>query len=271
MNIEKVWALSFSATGTTDKLTCTAAEAAAKVLGVPMETIGFTKPADREKAYAFGPADLVVVGSPTYAGKMPNKIMPDFKEKLTGNGAAAVALVTYGNRSFDNSLAELNAVLTAGGFTVVAGGAFVCRHAFSDMLADGRPDFDDRRQAAELGEKAAEKLLSGDVTAVTVPGDAEAPYYVPKGTDGQPAKFLKAKPLTDLSKCSNCGVCARSCPTGAIDPENVAEVTGVCIKCQACVRKCTRKAKYFEDAAFLSHVAMLEQNFTDRKENALFF
>ena len=50
----------------------------------------------------------------------------------------------------------------------------------------------------------------------------------------------------------------------------MAEVTGVCIKCQACVRKCTRKAKYFEDAAFLSHVAMLEQNFTDRKENALF-
>jgi hypothetical protein len=37
------------------------------------------------------------------------------------------------------------------------------------------------------------------------------------------------------------------------------------------VRKCTRKAKYFEDAAFLSHVAMLEQNFADRKENALFW
>lgn len=271
MNIEKVWALCYSATGTTDKITSAAAEAAAKKLGVPMEPIRFTKPAEREKAYAFGPGDLVVVGTPTYAGKMPNKIMPDFKEKLTGNGAAAVAVVTYGNRSFDNSLAELNAVLTNGGFTVIAGGAFVCRHAFSDLLAGDRPDFEDRREAARLGEKAAEKVMSGNMAAVTVPGDAEAPYYVPKGTDGQPAKFLKAKPLTDLSKCSNCGVCARSCPTGAISAENVAEVNGVCIKCQACVRKCTRKAKYFEDAAFLSHVAMLEQNFTDRKENALFF
>ena len=271
MNIEKVWALSFSATGTTDKLTCAAAEAAAKKLGVPMEAVGFTRPADREAVRSFGPADLVVVGSPTYAGKLPNKILPDFKEKLVGNGAAAVALVTYGNRSFDNSLAELHAVLTAGGFAVAAAGAFVCRHAFSDVLAGDRPDFDDRREAAQLGEKTADKLLAGDMSAVTVPGDAEAPYYVPKGTDGQPAKFLKAKPLTDMSKCSNCGACARSCPTGAINPENVAEVTGVCIKCQACVRKCTRKAKYFEDAAFLSHVAMLEQNFTDRKENALFF
>ncbi|MBQ2996725.1 MAG: 4Fe-4S binding protein [Oscillibacter sp.] len=271
MKIEKVWALCYSATGTTEKLTCAVAEAAAKALNVPMELVGFTKPAEREQSRAFGPADLVVVGTPTYAGKMPNKIMPDFKEKLAGNGAAAIAVVTYGNRSFDNSLAELNAVLTAGGFVVVAAGAFVCRHAFSDLLAGDRPDFADRRQAAELGEKAAGKLLGGDVSAVTVPGDAEAPYYVPKGTDGQPAKFLKAKPLTDMSKCSDCGACARACPTGAINPENVAEVNGVCIKCQACVRKCTRKAKYFEDAAFLSHVAMLEQNFTDRKENALFF
>lgn len=270
MKIEKVWALCYSATGTTDKLTSAVAEAAAKKLGVPMESVGFTKPADREAVRAFGPADLVVVGTPTYAGKMPNKLLPDFQAKLSGSGAAAIALVTYGNRSFDNSLAELNAVLTNNGFAVVAGGAFVCRHAFSDLLAGDRPDFDDRREAAQLGEKAAEKLLSGDLTAVAVPGDAEAPYYVPKGTDGQPAKFLKAKPLTDMSKCSNCGACARSCPTGAIKAENVAEVTGVCIKCQACVRKCTRKAKYFEDAAFLSHVAMLEQNFTDRKENALF-
>lgn len=271
MNIEKVYCLTYSATGTTDKVASAVAEGAAKKLGVPVEAIGFTKPADREKAHSFGPTDLVVVATPTYAGKMPNKLMPDFKEKLTGNGAAAIAVVTYGNRSFDHSLAELSALLTANGFAVVAGGAFVCRHAFSDLLAGDRPDFDDRRQAAQLGERAADKVLKGDMAPVTVPGDAGAPYYVPKGTDGQPAKFLKAKPLTDLSKCSNCGVCARSCPTGAISAENVAEVNGVCIKCQACVRKCTRKAKYFEDAAFLSHVAMLEQNFTDRKENALFF
>lgn len=271
MNIEKVYCLCYSATGTTDKIASAVAEAAAKKLGVPVESIGFTKPAEREKVHAFGPSDLVIVGSPTYAGKLPNKILPDFKEKLAGNGTVAVAVVTYGNRSFDHSLAELNAVLTAGGFTVIAGGAFVCRHAFSDVLAGDRPDFDDRREAAQLGEKAAEKVMNGELAAVSVPGDAEAPYYVPKGTDGQPAKFLKAKPLTDMSKCSNCGVCARTCPTGAISAENVAEVNGVCIKCQACVRKCTRKAKYFEDAAFLSHVAMLEQNFTERKENALFF
>ena len=95
------------------------------------------------------------------------------------------------------------------------------------------------------------------------------PYYTPLKADGSPAKFLKAKPRTDLGKCCNCGVCARACPMGAIDPRNVALVPGLCIKCQACVRKCPRRAKFFEDADFLSHVAMLEQNYTRRAENTV--
>ena len=36
------------------------------------------------------------------------------------------------------------------------------------------------------------------------------------------------------------------------------------------MRKCTRRAKYFDDPAFLSHVAMLEQNFTEPKKNEVF-
>ena len=56
----------------------------------------------------------------------------------------------------------------------------------------------------------------------------------------------------------------------AVDHKDVYSVPGTCIKCQACVRKCTRHAKYFEDAAFLSHVAMLEQNFTEPKKNEAF-
>mgnify|MGYP000800057438 CR=1 FL=1 len=74
----------------------------------------------------------------------------------------------------------------------------------------------------------------------------------------------------DKEKCTNCGACARLCPMGAIDPEDVYSVPGTCIKCQACVRKCTKHAKYFDDPAFLSHVAMLEQTFTEPKKNEVF-
>lgn len=272
MEIEKIWTLYYSATGTTDKAVNTIAEELAAKLALPLERVGFTRPAEREKEYYFTNRDLVVVGTPTYAGKVPNKLLPDFREKLKGGGAWAVPVVLFGNRAYDNSLAELCAVLEADGFHTVAAGAFVGRHAFTDKLADGRPDWDDKRQMQEFARRIADKLnsLTDIPEPVKVPGDPEAPYYIPKGTDGQPAKFLKAKPRTNLSKCCNCGACARLCPMGAIDPQDVSNVPGTCIKCQRCVHKCTHHAKYFDDPAFLSHVAMLEENFTEPKENEVF-
>ena len=105
---------------------------------------------------------------------------------------------------------------------------------------------------------------------VTVRGEYPAPYYTPLGTDGQPAVFLKAKPVTDPEKCDGCGICAKVCPMGSVSAENPAEINGICIKCQACIRKCPKSAKYFDDPAFLSHVAMLEQNYRRRAEAEFF-
>ena len=56
------------------------------------------------------------------------------------------------------------------------------------------------------------------------------------GMDGQPAVFLKAKPKTDLSKCTKCGLCSTLCPMGSIDAADTSNITGICIKCQACVK-----------------------------------
>ena len=99
-----------------------------------------------------------------------------------------------------------------------------------------------------------------------IKGDAPvAPYYIPLGEDGQPAKFLKAKPKTDLTRCDHCGKCAKVCPMGSINPDNTDEVPGICIKCQACIQYCPQGAKYFDDPRFLSHKAMLERVISGRR------
>lgn len=269
MKIKNIYAVYFSPTGNTKKIACFMAEKMAEQLNCPHKEISFTLPEERNQTYTFGPDDFVVIASPTYAGKLPNKILPDFKEKLKGDGSPAAALVTFGNRSFDNSLAELCAVLEASGFQTVAGGAFACRHAFTDKLAPGRPDEADLKELAILAERTADKLRNTDgiFSPVNVDGDADAPYYVPKGMDGQPAKFLKAVPKTHEELCIRCGACARLCPMGSIDPEEPGNVTGICIKCQSCIRGCPQQVKYFDDPAFLSHVAMLEENFAEPKKN----
>ena len=271
MEIKRVCALYFSPAGSTRKLVTTLADALAQSFEAPLEVVDITLPASREGDCVFAEGDLVICGSPTYAGKLPNKLLPYWKEHVRGNGAMAVALVTFGNRAFDNSLAELCACLAAGGFHTVGAGAFACRHVFSDTLAAGRPDKDDFAALAKLGAAVAARIAKANEPPAPpeVPGDADAPYYVPKGIDGEPKNFLKAKPKTS-EDCIGCGVCAALCPMGAIDPQDVSSVPGLCIKCHACVRECPMGAKYFDDPAFLSHKAMLEQNFQRRAETRWF-
>ena len=151
MEIKTVYAVYFSATGRTRKVVTTLANAIAQTLELPLETVDFTLPAAREETYAFTDKDLVIFGTPTYAGKVPNKLLPFVQTGFAGNGALAVPVVTFGNRSFDNSLAELCASLENAGFHTIAAGAFACQHAFSDTLAAGRPDREDMTVLAQLG------------------------------------------------------------------------------------------------------------------------
>ena len=282
--IHRIYAVYFSPAGSTGSVTEHISDRIAGEINVPCKVIDFTLPKMRKDKYIFDENDLVIFGMPTYAGRIPNKALPFVQSLFEGNGALAVSLVTYGNRNFDSSLTELTEELSADGFRVLAASAWVCRHVFSKKIAAGRPDDSDHAKMEKFADEVVRRLrglMAPDQdgrqcsegtgieewkTPVIRSGEPVAPYYVPKGEDGKPAKFLKAKPLTDTVKCTNCGICAEVCPMGSVSKENYSEVTGICIKCQACVVKCPEGAKYFDDEAFLSHVRMLENSFTERKE-----
>ena len=274
MHINKVYSVFFSPAGSTKAVTEHIARKVSEILKIPYDVIDFTLPEARTKKYSFQSDELVVFGVPTYAGRIPNKILPYVQTLFEAQNTPVVCVVTYGNRNYDSSLTELVQEMTGDGFKVFAAGAFVCRHVFSDKIAARRPDADDYRKMDEFAGEAV-KMLGSTNSSIQTPvirgGEPVAPYYIPKGEDGQPAKFLKAKPKTDLSKCTNCGICAKVCPMGSVSKENFADVPGICIKCQACILKCPEKAKYFDDEAFLSHVRMLEKNFTERREPEWFF
>ena len=276
MEIKKVWSVWFSGTGTTQKVATALSKQVAEGLQAQWEEYNFNLPAAREKELSFGPADLVVLGVPVYAGRVPNLLLPYIRDHIHGGGALAVPVVLYGNRNFDDGLIELRNVMRDNGFHPVTAGAFVGEHSFSRVLGAGRPDGEDMALVDELARKTVEKvqaLTQAPAEPVEVEGcDPIRPYYTPRDRHGEPIKdFLKAKPVTDPDKCVKCGLCARLCPMGSIDPDDVSKVTGKCIKCCACVKKCPKGAKYFDHEGYLYHQHELEDQYAGRRAPSKIF
>ena len=274
MHIKKVWAVYFSGTGTTEKTVRRIAAGVAQALGAELAVYDFTTPAARQQELRFCAEELAVLGVPVYAGRVPNVLLPYLTKQLHGSGALAVPVVLFGNRNFDDALIELRNILAEDGFMPVAGGAFVGEHAFSRTLGAGRPDGDDLAEMDDFARRAAEKvtaLAAASAEAVAVRGETPIrPYYTPRDRHGNPINILKVKPKTDMSRCGGCGLCAARCPMGSIDPADVSQVTGICIKCCACVKGCPAEAKYFDDAGYLYHKSELEEVYAHPAANEVF-
>lgn len=274
MRIKKVWAVYFSGTGTTEKTVRRIAAGMAQALGAELAVYDFTTPASRQRELHFGAEELAVLGVPVYAGRVPNVLLPYLTKMVRGSGAPAVPVVLFGNRSFDDALIELRNILTEDGLVPVVGGAFVGEHAFSRTLGAGRPNESDLAEMDAFAHRAAEKvtvLEAAPAEPVAVRGETPIrPYYTPRDRHGNPISILKVKPKTDMDKCGGCGLCAAQCPMGSIDPADVSQVTGICIKCCACVKGCPTGAKYFDDAGYLYHKSELEEVYERPAANEVF-
>jgi len=270
MNIKKVWAVYFSATGTTQKVTESIAKVIAQKLKAEYAVYDFTLPSARMNALAFHAEDLVVFGTPVYAGRVPNVLLK-YLETIEGNNAAAVPVVLYGNRDYDDGLIELRDLLEKANLHTIAAAACIGEHSFSYILAKGRPDETDMLALNDFACKIAEKVKNNvdmdGVEPIPVKGmpDPYRGYYQPRDRKGNPVDIRKVKPLTKET-CNSCMICADVCPMGSINRDDVREFTGICIKCGACIKKCPLQAKYYEDEAFLYHQHELEEGYTRRAE-----
>lgn len=275
MKLEKIWAVYFSGTGTTRRTVERIAGGIASRLNLPAESVDFSRPAVRQETLGFGEKDLVVFGTPVYAGRVPNVLLPFLQERIVGGGALAVPVVLFGNRNYDDALIELRNILAADGMHPIAAGAFVGEHSFSRVLGADRPNAEDEALMDEFAARVAALVAGLDaapVKSVAVRGQEPLrPYYTPRDRAGNPINILKVKPKTDLSRCGGCGLCADLCPMGSIDPADVSAVRGICIKCCACVKGCPTGAKFFDDAGYLYHQHELEAQYARPAENEVFY
>ncbi len=269
MQLQRIRLIYFSATDTTKTTVRRIGQILSQQLSIPVQEDDFTLPAAREQEIACSEEELAVIGVPVYAGRVPNKLLPYVSGRIHGSRTPAVPVVLFGNRAYDDALIELRDVMERNGFRCIAGAAFVGEHSFSYTLGAGRPDAEDLLVADQFARRIAQQVSRMETLPekpVEVKGNPELrPYYAPKNA----REYLKVKPVVG-DACTGCGTCAALCPMGSIDPQDVRQYTGPCIKCGACIKKCPRQARYFDDPVYLQHKQELETKFTRRAEVEVF-
>lgn len=269
---QKINTLYFSATGTTQKIVQGIAKGIIEQVDSERKVndFNFTWPEFRKWEISYTEDDLVIVGVPVYAGRVPNVLL-NFLNTVKGNGALAVPVVVYGNRNYDDALIELKDILEEDGFKVIAGGAFIGEHSFSESLAQNRPDERDMVIVKDFGQHVYSKVKTQmDSLSIQVKGNKPyRKYYMPKDDEENPVDIRKVTPKTD-DTCIDCKLCVTICPMGSIDHEDVSQLNGICIKCGACIKECPVKAKYYDDPGYLRHKEELEINCLERREPELF-
>lgn len=226
----------FSAAGTTKKVILELARA----LDLVDEIIDLTPKDNRNQPLILDDKDLLILGLPVYAGRLPS-FLADYLKSFRGDRTPLVSLVVYGNRAFDDALVELKDILEERGFINIAAAAFIGEHSYTRDIATSRPDKSDLDLAYEFGLKLKEVLIK-EPTSINPPGTR--PY--------RPGMVYKDYKIETSQACIDCGLCSRDCPRQALAANNRDIDLGLCVLCSRCIKACPVGAKAILDEDFQS-------------------
>lgn len=224
------------------------------------EAIDLSDPACDFSAEQLEAGDVAVYAVPSFGGRVPALATERFAQ-VKGNGARCVLVCVYGNRAYEDTLVEMEDAAQQTGFTVVAAVAAIAEHSMMHQFATGRPDADDKAALESMAAKIAEKLRG--------PQAADAPQGIPGNRPYKKAGNGMVPKAT--SACVACGLCAKRCPAGAIDPSNPRKVDADrCIGCMRCVAVCPHGARKLNGAMLAAASLALKKACSERKEPELY-
>ena len=219
---------------------------------------------DIEQPIALATNDLLLVGMPVYAGRIP-ALAAERLKNISGKQTPAVLVVVYGNRAYDDALLELQDIVMGNGFSPISAGAFIAQHSIFPKVGIARPDRADCEIINNFATKSAKILeeLPDNFPVKPLPVKGNRPYKTPGN-----------RPLVPQgnSKCNECGSCVRLCPGGAIPAESPRKTDrDKCMACGRCIVICPHRARHFGGFLYWMAGRKFVKANSARKEAEVFF
>ncbi|RHP59080.1 EFR1 family ferrodoxin [Bacteroides sp. OF04-15BH] len=251
----KIYEITFSPTGGTKRV----ADFLSNELSRDITDIDLSNGNENLNKYSLTNEDTVIIAVPSYSGRVPSTAAERIA-KIQGHDAKAIIVCVYGNRAYEDTLAELQDIVQQAGFIVISAIAAVAEHSIAHRYATNRPDKDDYGHLRVFAKQIGDKLRKNDFSTPTIPGNRP---YRKAANAGIVPKATKA--------CTQCGLCASKCPVGAIDKNNPEKVNKkACISCMRCVTVCPHHARKVNGLLLAIVNMMLKKACSIRKECELY-
>ena len=192
--------------------------------------------------------DYVIIVYPVYADTMPD-IVTEYLGSLAIKNLPVSLVAGFGNINTGKALSNARKIIEAKGNVVCSACAIVTAHSYNGSslkIAVNEPSTENLGVLNQFILKSIGKARQANHLALCKTEIPEGHMRLMCRVPYKPLMqvFIK-KQAAIPDRCNHCMVCAKICPSGAINATlNIN--SGKCIYCLACVKYCKKKARIFE-------------------------